>query len=58
MNNFRIWVPIFTEFVSVRMSGCQLLNVGLYTKGQARYSARQEYVAKRAFLILTNLNDE
>ena len=21
MNNFRIWVPIFTEFVSVRMSG-------------------------------------
>ena len=47
-----------TNLSGVRMSGCQLLNVGLYTKGQARYSAHQEYVAKRAFLILTNLNDE
>ena len=46
------------QFVRCQVSGVSFSMFSLYTKGQARYSARQKYVAKRAFLILTNLNDE
>ena len=42
----------FHQFVRCQVSGVSLSMFSLYTKGQARYSAHQEYVAKGAIFNL------